>query len=69
VIATPALAANVPPEQIAVYERTHLTPRLGVPEDIAAAVVFLASDDGAFVTGQTLRVDGGLLVHHPATSF
>jgi NAD(P)-dependent dehydrogenase (short-subunit alcohol dehydrogenase family) len=69
VIATPALAANVPREQIAVYERTHLTPRLGVPEDIAAAVVFLASDDGAFVTGQTLRVDGGLLVHHPATSF
>ena len=68
VIATPALAANVPREQIAVYERTHLTPRLGVPEDIAAAVVFLASDDGAFVTGQTLRVDGGLLVHHPATS-
>jgi NAD(P)-dependent dehydrogenase (short-subunit alcohol dehydrogenase family) len=69
VIATPALAANVPREQMAVYERTQLTSRLGVPEDIAAAVVFLASDDGAFVTGQTLRVDGGLLVHHPATSF
>jgi len=68
VIATPALAANVPREQLAVYERTALTPRLGVPEDIAAAVVFLVSDDGAFVTGQTLRVDGGLLVHHPATS-
>jgi NAD(P)-dependent dehydrogenase (short-subunit alcohol dehydrogenase family) len=69
VIATPALAANVPPAQIALYERTHLTPRLGLPEDIAAAVVFLASDDGAFITGQTLRVDGGLLVHHPATAF
>ena len=66
VIATPALAANVPPEMIAVYERSHLTPRLGRPEDIAAAVVFLASDDAAFITGQTLSVDGGLLAHHPA---
>jgi NAD(P)-dependent dehydrogenase (short-subunit alcohol dehydrogenase family) len=66
VIATPALAANVPREMIAIYERSHLTPRLGRPEDIAAAVVFLASDDAAFITGQTLSVDGGLLAHHPA---
>ena len=66
VIATPALAANVPPEMIAIYERSHLTPRLGRPEDIAAAVVFLASGDAAFITGQTLSVDGGLLAHHPA---
>jgi len=65
VVATPALSANVPAEQIAVYERSHLTPRLGLPEDIAAAVVFLASDDSAFITGQTLCVDGGLLCHHP----
>jgi NAD(P)-dependent dehydrogenase (short-subunit alcohol dehydrogenase family) len=66
VIATPALAANVPPEMIAIYERSHLTPRLGRPEDIAAAVVFLVSDDAAFITGQTISVDGGLLAHHPA---
>ena len=65
VIETPALAANVPAEQLAVYQRSHLTPRLGRPEDIAAAVVFLVSDDAAFITGQTLSVDGGLLVHHP----
>ena len=65
VISTPALEANVPSEQIAVYERSHLTPRLGRPEDIAAAVAFLASDDAAFITGQTLSVDGGLLAHHP----
>jgi NAD(P)-dependent dehydrogenase (short-subunit alcohol dehydrogenase family) len=66
VVATPALAANVPPEMIAIYERSHLTPRLGRPEDIAAAVAFLASDDAAFITGQTISVDGGLLAHHPA---
>jgi NAD(P)-dependent dehydrogenase (short-subunit alcohol dehydrogenase family) len=68
VIATPALEANVPREAIAVYERSHLTPRLGRPEDVAAAVVFLASDAAAFITGQTLCVDGGLLAHHPTVA-
>jgi NAD(P)-dependent dehydrogenase (short-subunit alcohol dehydrogenase family) len=42
-----------------------LTPRLGLPEDIAAAVAFLVSDDGAFVTGQDIAVDGGMLSHMP----
>ncbi|MFT3662289.1 MAG: SDR family oxidoreductase [Gordonia sp. (in: high G+C Gram-positive bacteria)] len=35
--------------------------RLGTPEDIAAAVAFLVSDDASWITGETLRVDGGLL--------
>jgi NAD(P)-dependent dehydrogenase (short-subunit alcohol dehydrogenase family) len=34
--------------------------RLGVPEDIAAAVAFLAGDDASWITGQTLVVDGGV---------
>jgi NAD(P)-dependent dehydrogenase (short-subunit alcohol dehydrogenase family) len=45
--------------------RHHLTPRLGRPEDIAALVVFLASDESAFITGQNICVDGGLLAHQP----
>jgi NAD(P)-dependent dehydrogenase (short-subunit alcohol dehydrogenase family) len=42
-----------------------LTPRLGKSEDIAATAAFLASDDAAFITGQTISCDGGYLVHQP----
>ena len=34
--------------------------RLGEPEDVAAAVAFLASDAAGYITGQTLSVSGGL---------
>ncbi len=39
-----------------------LTPlgRVGTPEDVARAIVFFAGDDAAFISGQTLWVDGGL---------
>ena len=37
----------------------------GTPADVAAAVAFLASDEGSFITGATLNVDGGLLAKAP----
>lgn len=37
--------------------------RLGTPEDVAAAVAFVLSDDAGWITGQTLLLDGGLTLH------
>ena len=43
----------------------HLTPRLGEPRDVAYTVLFLASDESSFITGQIISVDGGLSAHAP----
>ncbi|HSG91736.1 MAG TPA: SDR family oxidoreductase [Pseudomonadales bacterium] len=44
-----------------VVRRFQPLPTLGTPEHVAAAVLYLASDDAAFVTGEALAVDGGYL--------
>ena len=45
------------------YRRAVPIGRLGKPEDIAGAVLFLASDDAEFIVGQTISVSGGLTMH------
>lgn len=42
------------------FEKKHPLRRIAQPEEVAAAVLYLASDDAAFVTGAALPVDGGL---------
>jgi len=59
---TPLLQGMVEsnPKLIASLSRAIPFGRLAEPDEIAAAVAFLASDDAAFITGQTLSVSGGL---------
>jgi NAD(P)-dependent dehydrogenase (short-subunit alcohol dehydrogenase family) len=47
------------------WGRAHPLGRVATPEDVAAAIAYLASDDARFVTGAELRVDGGLLAAVP----
>ena len=37
--------------------------RMGTPEDIANAVIFLASKEASYITGQTLTIDGGRIIN------
>ena len=59
---------NVPDAMLPIMQRNTLVPRLGMAEDIAATVAFLASDDAAFITGISINVDGGLTCHAPYMS-
>ncbi|MBI5940736.1 MAG: SDR family oxidoreductase [Caulobacterales bacterium] len=62
-IATGMTAASFAHDEVAaVWAKKAALKRLGQPIDIARAALFLASDDGGFVTGQALGVDGGLML-------
>ena len=58
-VATPMTDA-LTDEQRAKIDETIPAGRMGTPDDIAAAAVFLASDEAAYVTGQTIHVNGGM---------
>jgi meso-butanediol dehydrogenase / (S,S)-butanediol dehydrogenase / diacetyl reductase len=61
---TPQMAAILGnPRMRAAFEKNVMVPRFGEPADIAAGVVYLASDESKYVTGIELTIDGGALCH------
>lgn len=62
-VMTPALQNNLSSEAIESIRSHNALPFIGAPEDIAHAMVFLASDESRYLTGQTLTVDGGMSSH------
>jgi len=64
VVKTPALAANVAPEELALFERNHVTPGMGEPRHIAQVVAFLLSDRSGLLTGAIIDFDQHVLGTH-----
>jgi 3-oxoacyl-[acyl-carrier protein] reductase len=54
------MTKNLTEEQVASMTSNIPAARLGEPEDIAASVVFLASDESSYITGTTMHVNGGM---------
>jgi NAD(P)-dependent dehydrogenase (short-subunit alcohol dehydrogenase family) len=59
-VVTDAVRRALPDEALAQVLAITRSPRLGTPDDIAAAVAFLMSKDGEWINGQVLSVDGGV---------
>ena len=64
-VLTPPAFANLTPEHRDRLESNLLTPFVGEPADVAHMVLYLASDESRYVTGQVLPVNGGQSAHQP----
>lgn len=64
-VLSPVARAQMTETQLAMIQRHVLLPRESVADDIAGAVLWLASDLASFVTGQIISVDGGICHHQP----
>jgi NAD(P)-dependent dehydrogenase (short-subunit alcohol dehydrogenase family) len=60
-VRTPGTLADTAEEEFQAVAETQPIKRVQMPEDLVGTVSFLASDDAAFITGQTFSVDGGLV--------
>lgn len=67
-ILTPAAKRSLPDEVREIFMKYNALPYHGEPEDIGNTVLFLASDDSKFMTGQLLVVDGGHYMTSPTIS-
>lgn len=66
-ILTPAAKANMSPSLLATFEKYNALPYHGEANDIGHAVVYLASDESKFMTGQTLQIEGGHYIGNPTS--
>lgn len=64
-ILTPAAKNNMPPALLDIFLKYNQLPYHGEPDDIGHTVVFLASDESKFITGQTIQVEGGHYLSNP----
>ncbi|KOP65893.1 oxidoreductase [Bacillus sp. FJAT-18019] len=64
-ILTPAAKNNMPAEVLDLFAKYNALPYHGEPEDIGYTVLFLASDESRFITGQTIQVEGGHYIANP----
>jgi NAD(P)-dependent dehydrogenase (short-subunit alcohol dehydrogenase family) len=63
---TPGAVGNATPEYVEASAVKYPMPRMCKPEDVANAVLFLASDEAAYVNAATIMVDGGATVYMPS---
>lgn len=64
-ILTPAAKSNIPQDLLDIFTKFNALPYNGEADDIGHAVVFLASDESKFMTGQTLQIEGGHYIANP----
>ena len=62
-ILTDAVRAHLTEDMLEGLGRSTLTPYIGQPDDIANLVVFLASEESRYITGQMIIIDGGMSAH------
>ena len=56
------LTSGLPAELLERARQAAAIPRIGTPADVAPAIVFLASPEASYITGQVLGIDGGLTI-------
>lgn len=65
-IVTPAAEKNMSSDVLEIFKKFNALPYNGEPDDIGYTVLFLASDESKYITGQTIKVEGGHYIGNPS---